>query len=135
MVNKITQKQRYEALIDLVNKYGISITNGDAFEGKEEMVAFLESRIEGLDKKASFKSAKVEAERDELKGALLDILSAEGKALKISEILQREPIASMRTDEGLPISSQKLSYMANALAKAGVLTKTSEKKVSYFSVA
>lgn len=134
MANKITQKQRYEALIELVDKYGIFVTNGEVNEGKEEMISFLESRIEGLNKKASSKSDKVSKANEELHDALIEILTAEGKGMKISEILQREPIKSMRNEDGLPISSQKLSHLANSLVGTE-LVKTTDKKVSYFSVA
>ena len=135
MANKITNKMRYEALIDLVKANGISVSSGDEVENTEGMVAFLESRIEGLVKKASKTNEKKNSANEEIRTAIYDVLATEGKPLKISEILLREPIASIKGEEGLPLSSQKVSYEANAMVKAGELVKTTDKKVSYFSVA
>lgn len=129
--NKITQKDRFQALIELVQTYGIEISNGDVTETTEDMVAFLQGRIDSLVKKGSSKKPNLLAE--DIHDAVLDILSQYDR-LKVAEMLQIEPIASMRTDEDMPISSQRLTSIITAMVKAGEVEKIIDKKTSYFAL-
>ena len=96
-------------------------------KGNEEVVNFCNHEIELLEKKASNKSAtKTQKENAILKDTIVETLKGLGK-VRISEIQSaNEDLANL--------SNQKMSALLTQLVNDKVVTKTTEKKVSYFSI-
>ena len=95
--------------------------------GNEEVVNFCNHEIELLEKKASNKSAtKTQKENAILKDTIVETLKGLGK-VRISEIQSaNEDLANL--------SNQKMSALLTQLVNDKVVTKTTEKKISYFSI-
>ena len=115
MANKVTKKMKFEALIE---KYGMT------GEDKE----FLMHEIELIKAKAANKKpTKVQEENEALKAEILEVIG--DKALTVSTVWKSK-------DEWiLNYSNQKFSALMNAMVEDGILTKTTEKRVSYFAKA
>lgn len=96
-------------------------------KGNEEVVNFCNHEIELLEKKASNKSAtKTQKENAILKDTIVETLKGLGK-VRISEIQNaNEDLANL--------SNQKMSALLTQLVNDKVVTKTTEKKISYFSI-
>ena len=96
-------------------------------KGNEEVVNFCNHEIELLEKKASNKSAtKTQKENAILKDTIVEKLKGLGK-VRISEIQSaNEDLANL--------SNQKMSALLTQLVNDKVVTKTTEKKISYFSI-
>ncbi len=96
-------------------------------KGNEEVVNFCNHEIELLEKKASNKSAtKTQKENAILKDTIVETLKGLGK-VRISEIQSaNEDLANL--------SNQKMSALLTQLVNDKVVTKTTEKKISYFSI-
>ena len=125
MANKITNKQRYEALIELVKANGISLSNGEVIEGTDEMVAFLESRIEGLDRKVSKANDKADKEKAEVDENVLSVMTE--KKVKVSEV-----VTALREDKGIDYNSSKVTASLRRLMSANLVGNVVEKKNSYY---
>ena len=125
MANKITNKQRYEALIELVKANGISLSNGEVVEGTDEMVAFLESRIEGLDRKVSKANDKADKEKAEVDEKVLSVMTE--KKVKVSEV-----VTALREDKGIDYNSSKVTASLRRLMSANLVGNVVEKKNSYY---
>ena len=125
MANKITNKQRYEALIELVKANGISLSNGEVSEGTDEMVAFLESRIEGLEKKVSKANDKADKEKAEVDAVVLSVMGKD--KVKVSEV-----VSLIREDKGIEYNSSKVTASLRRLMAQGVVGNVVEKKNSYY---
>lgn len=125
MANKITNKQRFEALIELVKANGISLSNGEVSEGTDEMVAFLESRIEGLDKKVSKANDKADKEKAEVDAVVLSVMGKD--KVKVSEV-----VSLIREDKGIEYNSSKVTASLRRLMAQGVVGNVVEKKNSYY---
>lgn len=125
MANKITNKQRYEALIELVKANGISLSNGEVVEGTDEMVAFLESRIEGLDRKVSKANDKADKEKAEVDEKVLSVLSTDKS--KVADVMKR-----VNAEFGTDYSSSKVTASLRRLMSANLVGNVVEKKNSYY---
>ena len=97
---------------------------------RPDIVEFAKGRIAVLDKKTATKSkadkAKAE-ENDRLGGIVVEVLNGLGKPSTVSEIMAKN-------DELGALSNQKVSAILRGLRENGVVTKTIEKKKSYFAV-
>jgi hypothetical protein len=125
MANKITNKQRYEALIELVKANGISLSNGEVSEGTNEMVAFLESRIEGLEKKVSKGNEKADKEQAEVDEKVLFVMTK--NKVKVSEV-----VISVNGEYGTNYTSSRITASLRRLMAKGVVGNVVEKKNSYY---
>lgn len=125
MANKITQKQRFEALIDLVESNGISITVGEVSEGTDEMVAFLRSRIEALDKKVSKGNEKADKEQAEVDEKVASVMTKD--KVKVSEVVNE-----VNEEYGTNYTSSRITASLRRLMAKGVVGNVTEKKNSYY---
>lgn len=130
MAKKITQKQRYEALIELVEVNGISVTNGEVgedeiTEGADEMVAFLRSRIDSLEKKVSKADEKADKTKAEVDDNVLSVMTAD--KVKVSEVVKM-----LRENKGIEYNSSKVTASLRRLMTAGLVGNVVEKKNSYY---
>lgn len=124
MINKITKRERFEQLVNIITKANISE------EAKAEMLAFIAHEQELLAKKSS-KSGQTKTQKanETLKVEMREALENIGKPVTVSEFM-----ALTRFNLENEFTNQKVSAMLNQLVKAEKIVKTVDKKKSYFSV-
>lgn len=117
MTKKITKKEMLTMIMAL-----------DEVKANADMVEFLEHEIELLNKKASSKKPKKETEKNTLLiEKILAVLCSADKPLLVSEIQKFD-------DDLQEISNQKATALVLSLYRDGKVTKTIEKRKSYFSI-
>ena len=115
MANKMTKKEMFTMINAQV-------------KDNAEMVAFIDHEIELLDKKASNKKAtKTQEANVGIKSTILTVLEG-AKPMTVTEMQG----ASAELGE---LSNQKVSALVRQLVEAGEVVKTTNKKVSRFSLA
>lgn len=117
---KPTKKALFTALLALVTE--------TAPENAETLTAFINNEIALLDKRAANKTAsKTQVENENIKVKILDALREIDKPVTISELQTLAPELAIYTN-------QKLSALLTQLKANNLVTKTIEKKKSYFSI-
>lgn len=117
---KPTKRALFTALLALVTE--------TAPENAETLTAFINNEIALLDKRAANKTAsKTQVENENIKVKILDALTEIDKPVTISELQALAPELAAYTN-------QKLSALLTQLKANNLVTKTIEKKKSYFSV-
>ena len=117
---KPTKKALFTALLALVAE--------TAPENAETLTAFINNEIALLDKRAANKTAsKTQVENENIKAKILDALTEIDKPVTISEMQALAPELAVYTN-------QKLSALLTQLKANNLVTKTIEKKKSYFSI-
>ena len=117
---KPTKKALFTALLALVAE--------TAPENAETLTAFINNEIALLDKRAANKTAsKTQVENENIKAKILDALTEIDKPVTISELQALTPELAVYTN-------QKLSALLTQLKANNLVTKTIEKKKSYFSI-
>lgn len=119
-MTKITKRDNFISIIAVLK---------DA--GKDDLVAVMEHEIELLDKKSANRSTKPtvrQAENAEIKSAIVASLE-KGKLYRCSEIQAMNEILASAT------GTQRTARLCNDLVSEGLLTKTIDKKVVYYSLA
>ena len=113
---KLTQKELYAQII----------ANYDLTEVEK---AFLESRIEAIEKKASSKSTKVSAKQGENEVIKDNILSsmAVGEKYTITDMLKNFKSCA-------DLTNQKVSSLVRQLKDEGLIERTESKGKAYFSL-
>ena len=96
---------------------------------REDIVAFAEGRIEALAKKSNKVNTKKTAEVDANVALVLEALEATDGNLTVSELVK------VATNEVANWSGQKVSAYLKKLVDNGKVVKTTDKKVSRFSIA
>lgn len=120
-VRKITKRERFEMIKEIVLNAGV--------DNEVEMIEFIDNEINLLNKKrASGAKTATQKENEVLVERLYDALAEIGRPVTVSE-LQKE------NDEFGAMSNQKVSALMKKLTDAGKVTKTPDKKKSYFSIA
>lgn len=111
---KVTRKQMFE---QIMSKYPLD----------ESEKAFMEKEIAKIDNKsANKKPTATQVANEGIKAEILDIMNANGEPMTVGQV-------EVAFDKAY--TNQKLSALMNAMVKEGILTKGTEKKVTYFSVA
>ena len=117
---KPTKKALFTALLALVTE--------TAPENAETLTAFINNEIALLDKRSANKTAsKTQIENENIKAKILDALTEIDKPVTISELQALTPELAVYTN-------QKLSALLTQLKANNLVTKTIEKKKSYFSI-
>jgi HSP90 family molecular chaperone len=120
-VRKITKKERFEMIKEIVLNAGL--------DNEVEMIEFLDNEINLLNKKrASGAKTATQKENEVLVERLYEVLAEIGRPVTVSE-LQKE------NDEFGAMSNQKVSALMKKLTDTNRVTKTPDKKKSYFSIA
>lgn len=119
---KITNKDRFNALIDLVKAEGIAITKDGVTENTEDMVAWLGKQIDKADKKNSTEKAKKTSEQTKTDEMVYDELTTVGQAVKsivsaLNQIYAPE----------VPYSSSKITASLRRLVAEGKVVNTKGK--------
>ena len=120
-VRKITKKERFEMIKEIVLNAGL--------DNEAEMIEFLDNEINLLNKKrASGAKTATQKENEVLVEKLYAVLAEIGRPVTVSELqAENEDFGAM--------SNQKVSALMKKLTDAGKVTKTPDKKKSYFSIA
>jgi len=114
MANKMTQKQYFEAFIEVFKEIG-----------RDDLVAFCEDRIEKLGRKStSKKPTKTQVENEGIKDTILEVLGEVSPATA----------TMIATDPRVNVSNQKVSSLLTQLRKEGLVKRTEEKGKAYFSL-
>ena len=96
--------------------------------GKSEWAEVMAHEIELLERKASKGNPVKTAEQNEVIEKIKDVLFENvGNPMRVSEMLKYLTLADY--------TSQKLSAMLSKMVESGDVTKTVDKKVTYFSIA
>lgn len=115
-IKKMTKKEMFESLKGYV-------------ADNTEMVAFIDHEIELLNRKASKSGqTKTQKENEGIMENILVALEKVGRPVTITE-LQNE------NEDMAQYSNQKLSALLKKLNESGKVSKVTDKKKSYFSIA
>ena len=128
MANKKTKKEFYMEMKEIFQELG-----------KGEYVDFCNHQIELLDKKASGSKGltKVQQENETIKNMILEELAKhQGEnGITITELLkQSDVLSNYVTVEGKNITNQKLSALMKKLVDEKTVSRTTDKKISYFKI-
>ena len=129
MAKQITQKQMFTALISLVESNPDFTVKADGMTATaDEVVKFLNSRIESLEKKATKTTDKTNTEQAEVDEKVLSVLTAIGvKVGQITKLVNEE----YETD----YSSSKITASLRRLVGKGLAKNEVVKKDSLYSLA
>lgn len=125
MATRITNKDKFTAIRAILE------TSTDARIAEMELLAFIDERLEQLDRKRSSSKptqTKTQKENILLKDAILEVLSACTEPVTIADLLTAESLAEVRTP-------QKASALLSQMVNEGTVVKTYEKKKAFFSIA
>lgn len=129
MAKSITQKQYFTALITLVEENPDFTVEADGMTATaDEVVKFLNSRIESLDKKATKTSNKTNIEQDEVDKRVLSVLTAIG--VKVGQIAK-----SVNEEYDTDYSPSKVTASLTRLMSKGLAKNEKVKKDSLYSLA
>jgi hypothetical protein len=118
MTNKKTQKDYFNEIIELA-----------AENGRDDLVAFCEDRIEKLSRKSgSKKPTKTQVENEGLKDVIKDAMATLGKASTVTEIQAVDIVLG-------DLTNQRVSALLRQMVNDGKVVKTIEGKKSLFSLA
>lgn len=111
MENKKTTKKEFFGMLKEM------VVNGDAVN-KEELLSFIDHEVELINRKAENRkneTNKRNIENEKLTTLVIDELRAVGKST-ITELLTKSSVlANYKTEEGKPLSNQKLSALLKPL--------------------
>ena len=114
MANKKTMKDYFNEIIALANE-----------NGRDDLVAFCEDRIEKLSRKGgSAKPTKTQIENEGIKETILEVLAEMGEV----------SATMLATDPRINVSNQKVTALLTQLVKAEKVAKRIEKGKSLFSL-
>ena len=128
MANKKTKKDLYMEMVEIFQELG-----------KGEYVDFCNHQIELLDKKSTGSKGltKVQQENETIKNMILEELAKhQGEnGITITELLkQSDVLSNYVTVEGKNITNQKLSALMKKLVDEKTVSRTTDKKTSYFKI-
>ena len=124
MEKKITLKENFERLAGVVKGANIDETE------KNELLLFINNRIEQINKKASGTSAKEKenkALQDQIKVVLLNLLAQQSEPINIATMLNVEPLSQY--------TNQRISAILTKLIAENKVERTVIKKVPFFAIA
>ena len=128
MANKKTKKDFYMEMKEIFQELG-----------RGEYVDFCNHQIELLDKKSTGSKGltKIQQENETIKDMILEELAKhQGEnGITITELLKQSNVLSNYvTVEGKNITNQKLSALMKKLVDEKTVSRTTDKKISYFKI-
>lgn len=128
MANKKTKKDLYMEMVEIFQELG-----------KGEYVDFCNHQIELLDKKSTGSKGltKIQKENETIKDMILEELTKyqSENGITITELLkQSDVLSNYVTVEGKNITNQKLSALMKKLVDEKTVSRTTDKKISYFKI-
>ena len=124
MKKRNTLKENFKRLAKVVGESHINEIE------KNELLLFINNRIEQINKKASGTSAKEKenkALQDQIKVILLDLLAQQSEPINIATMLKVEPLSQY--------TNQRISAILTKLIAEGKVERTVIKKVPFFAIA
>lgn len=117
---KVTKRDRYAEIRAILEA-----------NGKEELVQFVDHELDLLTKKNSSdrKPTATQKANEELKVLVLSLME-DNRLYTISEMLK---VFDLPEIDGNPVSNQKLSALMNRMVDENKVTKTIDKRKSYFT--
>ena len=129
MAKTITQKQYFTALISLVEENPDFTVKADGMTASaDEVVKFLNSRIESLEKKATKTTDKTNTEQAEVDEKVLSVMTKDNR--KVGEIAKL-----VNTEYDTDYSSSKVTASLRRLVGKGLVINEVDKKNSYYRLA
>lgn len=120
MEHRKTKKEFFNELYSFVENSNIV--------DKVEMLGFIDHEIELLEKKSSSKAmTKTQKENIGIKDLIVDVLTDNGEAISISDMLKDERLKGY--------TNQKISALIKQLANDGVVVRVEDKKKALFKLA
>lgn len=128
MAEKMTKKQWYEVLANIVKK--------SKNPQKAGALEFIAHEVELLDKKSGkSKTSKTAKTNDKIKYAILDVLADNEKPMTVSEMMLDSRLATWKDgDTEKVMSNQKLSSMVRQLVNEELVVRKEDKKKALFSL-
>lgn len=129
---KITKKMRFEELKGIL----------ETME-RQDLVDFVNHEIELIDKKAINRKAgtgKKAKENEAIAEIILEAMEKVGKPTTITDLLKVDILADYVTEDGKPLSNQKVSAILKPLLRTeenpnGTVVRTMDKKTTLFAIA
>lgn len=116
----MTKREMYNAILTI-----------DAVAANEEMVEFLNHQIELLDSRTSSKKpTKTQQENKTIKDTIFEVLGESKTPMRVKDLIADERLSEYSSSKITALLRQMLPETGD-----GRVTKTMEKKVSYFSLA
>ena len=129
MAKQITQKQMFTALISLVESNPDFTVKADGMTATaDEIVKFLNSRIESLEKKATKTTDKTNTEQAEVDSKVLSVMTTTNA--KVGEIAK-----AVNSEYEVDYSSSKVTASLRRLVGKGAVVNEVDKKNSYYRLA
>ena len=121
MANKITKKDNFLSIIEVLTK-----------EGRNDLVEVMNHEIELIDKKrASGKMTKTQEENESTKELIINELLRLAKPVSITELINESPEIAEKCGG----SNQKVSALMTQLKNTNQVVRTQEGKKALFSIA
>ena len=120
----MTKREMFTAIIEILQN------ESEPSDGREELIAGVQHEIELLDRKASTprQLTKVQVENETFKASIVEYLTGTDAPQTIKDIQAGVPELS-------ELSNQKMTHLLSALVNGGVVIKTYEKKVPFYTIA
>lgn len=129
MAKQITQKQMFTALISLVEGNPDFTVKADGMTATaDDVVKFLNSRIESLEKKATKTTDKTNTEQAEVDSKVLSVMTTANA--KVGEIAK-----AVNSEYEVDYSSSKVTASLRRLVGKGAVVNEVDKKNSYYRLA
>ena len=129
MAKQITQKQIFTALIALVEQNPDFVVVADGMtKNSVEVVEFLNSRIEALDKKVTKSNSKVSTEQADTDAKVLSVMTADKR--KVAEIAKL-----VNAEYEVEFTSSKVTASLGRLCSANSVVNIKEGKNSFYALA
>lgn len=121
MSNKVTKKDNFKAIIEVLAK-----------NGREDLVSVIEHEIELIEKKASnAKMTKTQEANQDIKALIVKELARLARPVTITELISE----SSEIAEITGGSNQKVSALITQLKNSNQVVRTQEGKKAMFSIA
>ena len=121
MSNKVTKKDNFKAIIEVLAK-----------NGREDLVSVMEHEIELIEKKASnAKMTKTQEANQDIKALIVKELARLARPVTITELISESSEIAKITGG----SNQKVSALMTQLKNSNQVVRTQEGKKAMFSIA
>lgn len=123
MTKKVTKKEMFAIIASAIDA---SLLPENV--SLEDVTNFCDKQIDQLEKKSSGsrKPTAQQIQNEAYKSQILDILTAEDRPLRISEICEKAP-------ELAEVSNQRINHLLIQLRKDGKVERTYIKKIAHFT--
>ena len=119
----VKKPTKRETLTNLIARY----------PNDSELVAYCEHEIELLDNKKASGSKKVNETAIANENLVYNALASVGKPITATDLIAKTDLSALANESGI-VTPQRVSAYLKKLVDSGKVTKTTDKKKTYFSV-